>query len=165
MTLYLVRHADAGKSNPYSPTDHLRELSEDGWRQAIRIADRLGDVGVSRVLSSPFPRCRQTVEPLARRAGVEVELHPALAEAADGRATLALLHELAGTDAALCSHGDVIPDVMRLLEVTGTVIGGRRGNAKGSVWTITTDGGAMVSAIYTKTPRGPGLPGQHAGER
>ena len=155
MTLYLVRHADAGSRNPYSPVDHLRELSEDGWRQAARIAERLGDAGVTRVLSSPYPRCRQTVEPLANRIGVAVESHDALAEGADERAALALMHTLAGTDAVLCSHGDIIPDVIRLLELTGTAINGRRGNAKGSVWTIASDGGRLVSAAYAKTPRKP----------
>ena len=155
MTLYLIRHADAGKRNPYSPVDHLRELSEDGWRQAFRIAGRLGDAGVTRVLASPFLRCRQTVEPLADRLGVEVESHDALAEGADARASLALIQALAGTDAVLCSHGDVIPDVLRLLELTGTAINGRRGNAKGSVWTITTDGDALPAAVYAKTSRKP----------
>ena len=155
MTLYLIRHADADKRNPYSPVDHLRELSEDGWRQAIRIADRLGDSGLTRVLSSPFPRCRQTVEPLARRVGVEVELHPALAEAADGRLTLALMRDLASTNAVLCSHGDVIPETIRLLRIMGTEIVGASGNAKGSIWTITTNGSTMLTASYAKTRRKP----------
>lgn len=155
MTLYLIRHADAGKRDPYSPSDHLRGLSEDGLRQAARIADRLGGAGVTRVFSSPFLRCRETVEPLAERVGVEVELHRALAEGADGRDVLALMRGLVGTSAALCSHGDVIPDVLWLMERRGTVINGKRGNAKGSVWTITTDGDALVSAAYTKIPRKP----------
>ena len=155
MTLYLVRHADAGKRNPYSSADDVRGLSEDGRRQAQRIADRLGDSGVTRVLSSPFPRCVQTVEPLARHLGVEVESHTVLAEGADGRRTLALMRALAGTDAVLCSHGDVIPEVIRLLRITGVAIGDRRGNAKGSVWTITTENGALVAASYANTPRKP----------
>ena len=155
MTLYLVRHADAGKHNPYSPTDHLRALNEDGWRQATRIADRLGDAGVTRVVSSPSLRCRQTVEPLAARLGLRVETHAALAEGAYGRAALDLLRQLAGTDAVLCSHGDVIPETIRLLAITGTAINGRRGNAKGSVWTITTDGSDLLAAGYAKTPRKP----------
>ena len=155
MTLYLIRHADAGMRDPYSPSDHLRGLSEDGLRQATRIADRLVDSGVTRVLSSPYPRCVQTVEPLARRLGVEIETDTVLAEGVDGRRTLALMMALAGTEAVLCSHGDVIPDVLRLLAMTGTSINGRRRNAKGSIWTINTDGKALVAAAYTKIPREP----------
>ncbi len=155
MTLYLIRHADAGKRDPYSPSDHLRGLSEDGLRQAARIADRLADSGVTRVLSSPYPRCVETVAPLAHRLGVEVEAEPVLAEGADGRRTLALMTALAGTEAVLCSHGDVIPDVLRLLAMTGTSINGRRRNAKGSIWAISTDGEALVAAAYTKIPREP----------
>ena len=155
MTLYLVRHADAGKRNPYSPTDHLRGLSEGGWRQARRIADRLADAGVTRVISSPSLRCRQTVEPLAERLGLRVESHTALDEGAYGRAALDLLRRLAGTEAVLCSHGDVIPDAIRLLRITGTEINGHEGNAKGSVWTITTGGSELLTATYAKTPRKP----------
>lgn len=157
MTLYLIRHADAGKRDPYSSTDHVRGLSEDGLRQADRIADRLGGAGVARVLSSPYPRCTQTVEPLARRLGLKVEPHNVLAEGADPRRTLALVMALAGTGAVLCSHGDVIPDVLRLLAGSGTVINGQ-GNAKGSVWTITSEGGRPVAAHYAKTPRRPDAP-------
>ncbi|MCE2532297.1 MAG: histidine phosphatase family protein [Acidimicrobiia bacterium] len=156
MTLYLIRHADAGKRDPYSPGDHLRGLSEDGQRQARRIADRLGDAGVTRVFSSPYPRCVETVEPLARRLGLEVEPEPLLAEGANGLRTYALMTDLAGADAVLCSHGDVIPEVIRMLRITGTVIGNQRGNAKGSVWTITTDGKSFLTAEYAKTPRKPG---------
>ena len=155
MTLYLIRHADAGKRDPYSHGDHLRGLSEDGQRQARRIADRLGDAGVTRVFSSPYPRCVETVEPLARRLGLEVEPEPLLAEGANGLRTYALMTDLAGTDAVLCSHGDVIPEVIRMLRITGTVIGGERGNAKGSVWTITSENGRLVAASYAKTPRRP----------
>lgn len=154
MTLYLVRHADAGKRDPYSSADHLRPLSEDGLRQAARIADRLGDSGVTRVLSSPYPRCVQTVEPLAHRLGVAIETDTVLGEGADGRRTLALMTALVGAEAVLCSHGDVIPDVIRLLARSGTVINGR-GNAKGSIWTITSDGNRLVAARYAKTPRRP----------
>ena len=155
MTLYLIRHADAGKRDPYSHDDHLRGLSEDGGRQAQRIADRLGEAGVTRVLSSPYPRCVQTVEPLARRVGVEVELHRVLAEGGDGRHILSLMMSLAGTEAVLCSHGDTIPEVIRLLRITGTAINGQRGNAKGSIWTITGDGESLLTAEYAKTPRKP----------
>ena len=155
MTLYLVRHADAGKRDPCSNSDHLRDLSEAGRLQARRIADRLGVVGVTRVLSSPYPRCVRTVEPLARRLGLEVEPCGDLSEGSNARGALALLEDLAGTEAVLCSHGDVIPDVIRLLAARGVVIGDRRGSAKGSIWTIGTGDGRLLAAHYTKTPREP----------
>ncbi len=158
MTLYLIRHADAGKRDPYSSSDNLRQLSADGRRQAQRIADRLAGAGVNRVFSSPYPRCIQTVQPLAQRAGVEVELRSVLAEGGDEHKVLDLMTELADTNAVLCSHGDVIPEVIRLLLASGVLIGELRGNAKGSVWTITTEGGTPVAAEYAKTPRHrPGL--------
>jgi 8-oxo-dGTP diphosphatase len=156
VTLYLIRHADAGKRNPYSSSDHLRELSEAGWRQARRIADRLESAGVTRVLSSPSLRCHQTVEPLAERLGLRVESHTALAEGAYARAALDLLRQLAGTEAVLCSHGDVIPETIRLARITGTTVNGEGGNAKGSIWTITTAGSDLLTAAYAKTPRKPG---------
>ncbi len=155
MTLYLIRHADAGSRDPYSSSDHLRGLSEDGLRQAARIADRLGDSGVSRIISSPYPRCVQTVAPLAERLGLSVEFHRALAEGAFGPDAAELLWELADVEAVLCSHGDVIPDVIDLLVDTGTFIDGRCGSAKGSIWTITSDGESLLTASYAKTPRKP----------
>lgn len=155
MTLYLVRHADAGGRDPGSPADHLRELSEDGERQAARIAERLAHAGVTRVLSSPYPRCVRTVAPLARRAGVEVEPLRVLAEGGDGRGVVALMLSLAAVDAVLCSHGDVIPHVLELLEGSGTAVEENGGNAKGSIWTITSDGESLLAASYAKTPRTP----------
>ena len=113
---------------------------------------------MTRVLSSPYPRCVQTVEPLARLAWVWRWNHSrALAEGVPtGAASFALMMSaLAGTDAVLCSHGDVIPEVIRLLRITGTVINGQRGNAKGSIWTVTSDGESLLTAEYAKTPRKP----------
>ena len=153
MTVYLIRHADAGRRDPFSPGDHLRELSADGWRQARRIAERLGDSSINRVLTSPYPRCVQTVEPLADRLGLTVEHHKALAEGGDGRVVLGLMRAMAGAGAALCSHGDVIPDVIRVLGAMGARIDSRRNSAKGSVWTVTFDGDRPVAATYAKTPR------------
>src|SRR5205085_3956418 len=82
MTAYLVRHAKAGSRAKWTAPDDLRPLSKPGRRQADALADALGDTGITRIVSSPHVRCRQTVEPLAARCGVQVESSDALAEGA-----------------------------------------------------------------------------------
>jgi len=67
----------------------------------------LGARDVCRVVSSPYTRCVQTVEPLAAALGLPVEIDDGLAEGA-GLAAQALL-EADGVVA--CTHGDVIHDL------------------------------------------------------
>ena len=55
-------------------------------------------------------------------------------------------------DLVMCSHGDLIPEVLnRLLREGMSVIGGR-GCEKGSVWTLEVRGRDIVSGTYTATP-------------
>lgn len=68
----------------------------------------LREGGVRRVLSSPYRRCIQTVEPLAAALGVPVETDERLAEGA-GSAGLALLEE---DGVVACTHGDVITELV-----------------------------------------------------
>jgi 8-oxo-dGTP diphosphatase len=60
--------------------------------------------GVRRVVSSPYVRCVETVEPLAAELGVPLEQDDRLAEGAGGSAS-ELLSE-AGV--VCCTHGDVV---------------------------------------------------------
>ena len=55
--------------------------------------------------------------------------------------------------AALCSHGDVIEAIDRLLQAGGLVIDGGVGFAKGSVWELRTEAGRVVEARYIAPPR------------
>src|SRR5579875_2392373 len=101
-----------------------------------------------RILSSPFVRCVQTVQPLADRLGVTVEVAEELAEG-NGPAAVALVRSLADEKVALCTHGDVIPDVLVALADEDRVdLGPRPRQAKGSVWVLETDGGHFVRAAY-----------------
>ena len=74
----------------------------------------------------------------SRRLELSVQLTDSLAEGAGIEDAWALLESvLADTaSAALCSHGDVIPDLLRRAQLRGMVIPGKAGCAKGSVWTI-----------------------------
>ena len=107
----LVRHATAGDRQAWEGDDRLRPLDERGRRQAAALVGQLADFRVERVLSSPHLRCVQTVEPLARARGLAVEETQALVEGNATRA-VALVGELAATDAVLCTHGDLVPPIL-----------------------------------------------------
>lgn len=135
MTLYLVRHAKAGERRAWTRDDTERPLSSKGWKQASAVADRLGALGVTDLVSSPITRCVQTLEPLAAMLDLEVRIDRRLAEGASFEETLTLLDEVAdGT--ALCSHGDVIPDVIQALVRRGLHLRSSPDWRKASVWAI-----------------------------
>src|SRR5688500_5133995 len=94
MPLYLVRHAKAGNRHHWTGDDVERPLSPKGQAQADGLAKALDGVPLTRVLSSPYVRCVQTVEPLAAAHGLEVEETPALAEGRPLAPVLELLHDL-----------------------------------------------------------------------
>ena len=73
--LFLVRHAHSD----YGP-DEMRSLSESGHRAAGRIADLFEDRGIAMIVSSPYTRAVQTVQPLADRIGVSIDVDPDLRE-------------------------------------------------------------------------------------
>jgi phosphohistidine phosphatase SixA len=104
---FLVRHAAAVERHAWPDDDRMRPLDGTGRRQALEIVSALSSRNVRRVVSSPYIRCIQTVEPLAAARGLEVELDDRLAEGA-GTAAQALLEE---DGVVACTHGDVIHDL------------------------------------------------------
>ena len=122
MTLVLMRHASAGDVDQWQGDDRLRPLDAKGRRQAEALVPLLAELDLDRIVSSPYLRCVQTVEPLARSRGLEVELDDALgADHLDD--VPSVLERLRGQDAAVCTHGD-----LPLL--------GNRPFKKGSVWVL-----------------------------
>jgi 8-oxo-dGTP diphosphatase len=104
----LLRHAAAKERYEWPGDDWHRPLTKKGRRQAEELATALATDDVRRVVSSPYVRCVQTVEPLAAALGLEVELDDRLAEGA-GMAAQALLEE---DGVVACTHGDVIYDLV-----------------------------------------------------
>jgi broad specificity phosphatase PhoE len=146
--VYLVRHAHAGKRSRWEGDDTVRPVSERGRAQARAIAEMLRDVGVRRILTSPFARCVQTVEPLASLTGVPLEHDERLAEGADPEVVVGLVLDLDGTHGVVCSHGDVIPPVLRRLVEMGMEADDELPDQKGSVWRIEIEGDRPVRAVY-----------------
>jgi phosphohistidine phosphatase SixA len=112
MAIILVRHGSAGKRGAWSGDDRLRPLDARGRKQADGIASALADRGVDRILSSPYARCIQTVEPLAAALELDVEERPELAEGAGPSPASSLTEEMADRNAVLCTHGDVVEDIL-----------------------------------------------------
>jgi broad specificity phosphatase PhoE len=152
MKLYVVRHAHAGSRSAWDGPDEQRPLSRRGRKQAAAIADHLAGVGLARLVSSPSQRCVQTLEPLAERLDLRVDSDDRLLEGAEGGQALELLRELAaatdGTGAVVCSHGDVIPDLLRILNAGATRFKDPLAWPKGSIWVLTGDAGRWTKARY-----------------
>ena len=91
MTVFLVRHGSAGHRDDSDPSDDLRPLDERGRRQADDLVELLADRRVVAVGSSPATRCVETVAPLARVRGIDVEIAVELFEGADVDAAWALV--------------------------------------------------------------------------
>jgi 8-oxo-dGTP diphosphatase len=109
VSVLLLRHARAGERAAWTDDDTLRPLDERGLHQALALRD-LSQRAIGRIVSSPYRRCVETVEPLADALGLPVELDDRLAEGAPPQLALALLAELDGGLA--CTHGDVIEAVL-----------------------------------------------------
>ena len=150
-TLYVVRHAVAGVRGSV-PVDEARPLDARGRLQALALADDLDGVAVTRILTSPYRRCAQTVAPLGKRLGIEVEEEPALVEGVDPERTEDLLRSLRGEAAVLCTHGDVVGALVGRLLAAGVPLEGPREWPKGSVWVLEAAGGAVRSGRYLPPP-------------
>ncbi len=105
VSLLVIRHARAGDRSEWEGDDRKRPLDKRGRRQAAELVDELGAFPIARVLSSPYDRCVQTVEPLAAQRNLEIELRDELGEDRQHDEGVALVRSLAGEPAAVCVHG------------------------------------------------------------
>lgn len=153
MAVLLVRHAKAGDRDRWEEPDEVRPLTAKGHAQAAALVTRFDRFAVERILSSPYLRCTQTVAPLAAARGLAVELSDHLAEGR-GVAAVALVRGLLALhdDILLCTHGDIVYDVLHGLGLpTGVPM------QKGSAWVLEAGPAgpgerAPVKARYREPP-------------
>jgi 8-oxo-dGTP diphosphatase len=105
LPLLVIRHASAGERSEWQGDDRKRPLDEKGRRQAAALVTELAQFPITRILSSPYDRCVQTVEPLAAERGLEIEVRDELGEELQSSEGAALVRSLAGDDVAVCVHG------------------------------------------------------------
>jgi 8-oxo-dGTP diphosphatase len=151
MSLFLVRHAKAGKRKEWDGDDTLRPLDKIGRLQAEAIALRLSGKSPSALYASRYVRCVQTLEPLAEHLGQPIVVDDHLTEGADWRATIDWMTTL-GDGAVMCSHGDVIPDVIAALERRGMDIAGDPDWRKATVWVLEHDDNEFIKGKVWSPP-------------
>jgi len=147
----LVRHALAGSRKRWSGEDALRPLDDQGRTQAAGLATVVA-LFAPRLLFAATPlRCKQTLEPLAERLGLPIVTDSAFAEPADTgevpakvRVAQARLAELrAGSRAAICSQGKLIPPL--LARLMGATDPAPYKTPKGGGWILTWSGDRLIA--------------------
>lgn len=80
MAIYLIRHGETASNRARVVQLPGTPLSDRGLAQAERLARRLADAGIARIVSSDLARARMTAESLAKATGAPLELAPDLQE-------------------------------------------------------------------------------------
>lgn len=136
--LFLIRHAQAGVSDHNDPNDTIRPLDAYGRDQANWIADRLASEPIEAFYSSPALRCLQTVQPAADRFGYDVRPEAAFAEGSSTGGALDAVRAV-GDRAAVCLHGDLLPEIINTFARAGMELSTDPNFAKGVVWRVVFD--------------------------
>jgi len=135
VSVLLIRHATAGDRKAWVGDDRVRPVDERGRRQSDALVDVLAGYTIDRIVSSPYLRCVQTVEPLAEARGLEIELDEQL-----GATRLdevgEVLERLRREKVAVCTHGE-LPWL------------GDRKFKKGATWVLDS---ALEPSRYLKPP-------------
>jgi len=82
MTVLLLRHgrSTSNTAGTLAGRSEGVDLDDKGREQAAGLVDRLGDLSIRAVLTSPLLRCRRTVEPLAEALCLEPQIEDRIAE-------------------------------------------------------------------------------------
>ena len=151
-TLYFVRHAKAASRTNWDEDDRARPLTNNGLKQADGLVSTLGPYAMSAILSSPYERCVQTVEPLARARRLKVQETRHLAEGARLKGAFRFIEDPELDDTVLCTHGDVIQELIEDLIRRRIVKASHMALDKGSTWVVEVEDGLPVGARYIPAP-------------
>lgn len=127
--LIALRHGKAVPADSWDGPDHTRPLNERGVKQAASVVETLTAWRPVRIITSTAVRCVTTVAPLAAATGIEMKRTDKISQEAhemgiaDVRAQIGKRVRARKT-AVLCSHGPVLPEILREIALaTGTTLG------------------------------------------
>ena len=152
MAIDVVRHAKAGDRADWEGDDRLRPLTKSGRRQAEELAAWLKKEPIDAILSSPYVRCVQTVEPLADQHKLPIQPRKDLEEGSGGDSLLRMVSEFKGRNIVLCTHGDLVEEFLEQLIEKRLVPRGRANLEKGSTWVVEETAGKITGARYVAAP-------------
>lgn len=161
-----LRHAKAVSRSEWQGSDASRPLTTRGQNQARSIVGALRAFGVRRIVTSDAVRCVETVAPLAEALGRVAHQTELLSQDAweDGLSdvrTVVGKRVRSGKPAVICSHGPVMPDVLREIALaTGTIQGSYLSSAAdldvaafSVVHLSATNPGSGIISIETHAPK------------
>lgn len=151
--VHVIRHAEAGVRERWTGPDGARPLSDAGRRQANHLVERFADQPFVQILSSPFRRCVQTLEPLARARALPIDLRDELVEGQPWEYLEKVILQAEGEGStAICVHGDGLRGLMGALFERGVARHTGGSLSKGATWVVDVRDGAIVSARHVPAP-------------
>jgi exopolyphosphatase/guanosine-5'-triphosphate,3'-diphosphate pyrophosphatase len=153
MRIYLLRHARAESRANWDGEDVLRPLSETGREQAVAVADELSGMPPDRIVCDPSLRCQETVQVLARRHRIPVEVDERLAAGETVQRALELLPRDCDESILLCTHSDVVASVLRFFELPAPDPDAAPRCKKGALWLLEGPGRGVARAQYIEPLR------------
>ena len=151
--VFLVRHAKAGSREKWHEPDELRPLTGPGRRQADGLVAQLATRPLAALVSSPYLRCVQTLEPLGAALGLPVQEHDSLAEGGPYPPALELVRAVAALGpVAVSTHGDVQEVTVHSLAASGVPLEGPLKFTKGSTWVLEVRRGGIVAGRFVPPP-------------
>jgi phosphohistidine phosphatase len=148
MFIYIARHAWAGeRGDPRWPDDSLRELTPEGIDRYTKVVKALADRGFDppRIATSPYTRCRQTADFIAKYVSGKpaIEELPALEPGSDIDALIEWTRAQNGADVCWVGHS---PDVEDLAAELISDDGARIRFAKGAIAAVSFDDEVLLGA-------------------
>ena len=164
--LIVLRHGKAQSRGPWKGSDTSRPLVERGVKQAAALVGMLAAWAPKKLVSSPAVRCVTTVAPFAAAYGVPVKRDDGISQDAweagnDEVRRVVGKRVRVGKTAVICSHGPVLPEIMREIALaTGTPLGSYVSDAAGLdvgefsvVHLSASNPSSGIIAIETHAPR------------